>query len=62
MLYNIITVYLSNYYFLLETQQNYMSVDLSQIFVVGVSTRALFNLEVENDIFSIDLKIRTLLN
>jgi 5'-nucleotidase len=28
-----------------------MSVDLSEILVVGVSTRALFNLEVENDIF-----------
>ena len=28
-----------------------MSVDLSQILVVGVSTRALFNLEVENEIF-----------
>jgi hypothetical protein len=30
-----------------------MSVDLSEILVVGVSTRALFNLEVENDIFQI---------
>jgi 5'-nucleotidase len=28
-----------------------MSVDLSEILVVGVSTRALFNLEIENDIF-----------
>ena len=30
-----------------------MSVDLSEILVVGVSTRALFNLEIENDIFQI---------
>lgn len=28
-----------------------MSIDLSEILVVGVSTRALFNLEIENDIF-----------
>ena len=28
-----------------------MAVDLSDILVIGVSTRALFNLEVENDLF-----------
>ena len=28
-----------------------MAVDLSDLLVIGVSTRALFNLEVENDLF-----------
>ena len=28
-----------------------MAIGLSEIVVIGVSTRALFNLEVENDIF-----------
>ena len=48
MVYNIITVYLTNY-FLLEMQQNYMSVDLSEILFVCVSIRklSLFNEEMD---------------